>query len=702
MSAAEDRPGAVPAHPDGYFAEGGASQSRRLGYHFNAGFLTQTQVRRILTLAGYDLRIGTPDAADDVLVWGHSPYAPRGEAASEASGATLVRVEDAFLRSLHPGRSGEPPLGLVVDRTGMHFDATGPSDLETLLSSHPLDNTALLDRARDVIARMAEGHLTKYSAVDPSLEPPEPGFVLVVDQTRGDASIRLGQANADSFAEMLTWARQDHPDATIVIKTHPETQAGHREGHFDPATLPPGVIIEDRPISPWRLFEHARAVYTVSSQLGFEAILAGHRPITFGVPFYAGWGLTDDRRPVPARRNRTLTRAQLVAAALILYPVWYDPYRDRLCAVEDTLAALEAQARAWREDSEGYVAIGLSDWKHTHHRDFFEQGGGKVAIQADTARAIEDGRKIQVWASREDDMLAPACSRAGRTLLRVEDGFLRSRGLGAKLVPPVSLVQDDLGIYYDPTRPSRLERLIAEAARKEPARLRRAARLIDALKKRKITKYNLDPEAALPERPDDREVILVPGQVENDASVLRGAGDVATNLDLLKTARRLHPTGFLIYKPHPDVEAGLRDGAVPIGELVDLADHVATGADSLPLIDIADRVVTMTSGLGFEALIRNIPVTTLGAPFYAGWGLTTDLGDVPHRRTARPSLAALVHATLIEYPRYHDPVAGLPCPVEVVVDRLADGIPLPRKASNRIMATLQIWRSYLRRAFKKL
>ena len=63
MSAAEDRPGAVPAHPDGYFAEGGASQSRRLGYHFNAGFLTQTQVRRILTLAGYDLRIGTPDAA---------------------------------------------------------------------------------------------------------------------------------------------------------------------------------------------------------------------------------------------------------------------------------------------------------------------------------------------------------------------------------------------------------------------------------------------------------------------------------------------------------------------------------------------------------------------------------------------------------------------------------------------------------------
>jgi capsular polysaccharide export protein len=197
----------------------------------------------------------------------------------------------------------------------------------------------------------------------------------VVDQTRGDASIRLGGANADSFAEMLTWARQDHPDATIVVKTHPETQGGHREGHFDPDTLPPGVVLEDRPISPWRLFENARAVYTVSSQLGFEAILAGHKPVTFGLPFYAGWGLTDDRRPVPARRGRPLTRAQLVAAALILHPVWYDPYRDRLCPVEDALAALEAQARAWREDRHGYVALGLRDWKHAHHRGFFETTG---------------------------------------------------------------------------------------------------------------------------------------------------------------------------------------------------------------------------------------------------------------------------------------------------------------------------------------
>jgi capsular polysaccharide export protein len=144
-------------------------------------------------------------------------------------------------------------MGLVIDRTGMHFDATRPSDLETLLARHPLDNTALLDRARDVMARMVEATCPNTAPWTHRWSRPPRASSLIVDQTRGDASIRLGEANADSFAEMLTWARQDHPDATLVIKTHPETQAGHREGHFDRGTLPAGVVIEDRPISPYRL-----------------------------------------------------------------------------------------------------------------------------------------------------------------------------------------------------------------------------------------------------------------------------------------------------------------------------------------------------------------------------------------------------------------------------------------------------------------
>lgn len=670
-----------------------ASAPRR-AFHFNAGFLTQRQVRRILTLAGYDLRLGSPGPQDDVVVWGHSEYAPRGEAAADASGAHLVRVEDAFLRSLHPGRGGEPPLGLLIDRQGCYFDASKPSDLETLLATHALDDTALLNRARAVMARLEAAQLSKYSATDPQIEPPAPGYVLVVDQTQDDASVRLGNANRESFLEMLYWAAADFPAARIIVKTHPETDQGHRAGHFEPSDLEAygdRVSVISGPISPWRLFEGAVGVYTVTSQTGFEAILAGHRPVTFGQPYYAGWGLTDDRQPL-GRRHRKLTRAQLVAACLILYPTWYNPFHDRLGEVEDVLGALEAAARQWRYDRRGYTAFGAWSWKRPHLRSYFGQEGPFAFAQTEDA-AVKNDRPVLVWAGAETDTLRASAVGKNVPLIRVEDGFLRSRGLGAHLVVPLSLALDDLGIYFDPARESRLERLVAVAAEMPETSLDRAERLIARILSAGLTKYNTGAEVALPDAAG-REVVLVPGQVEDDASIQRGTREIATNAALLEWARTAFPDAYLVYKPHPDIEAGLRKGAVP-DEVLALADHVAHGADPNALLGQVDRVVTMTSGMGFEAILRDVPVTTLGTPFYAGWGLTDDRGDIPARRRARPSVAALAHAVLIAYPRYLDPVTGRPCPVEIAVDRLEAGEGFRPKPLMRALARLQDWRGRL-------
>ena len=88
---------------------------------------------------------------------------------------------------------------------------------------------------------------------------------------------------------------------------------------------------------------------------------------------------------------------------------------------------------------------------------------------------------------------------------------------------------------------------------------------------------------------------------------------------------------------------------------------------------MVDEIHVNTSLAGFEALMREKPVTTYGVPFYAGWGLTRDLGPVPARRSSRRTLDELVAATLLLYPRYLDPETGLPCPPEVVVARLSDG-----------------------------
>jgi capsular polysaccharide export protein len=654
----------------------------------NAGFFTDRRLRRIMALAGWPVRPGLPGPDDGVAVWGRSPYAARGEAAAARRGVPLVRVEDAFLRSIRPGRAGDPAMGLLIDPAGVHFDAAAPSSIETILARQSLDDSNILQRARDGIARLRALDLSKYNIHDPAAPLPAPGYVLLVDQTRGDASVRFSGAPATVFAEMLATAQAEHPGARIVIKTHPETAMGLRAGHYGPADATGRITLLNDPVSPWQLLEGAVAVHTVSSLMGFEAILAGHRPRVWGQPFYAGWGLTDDERPV-ARRTRRLTAAQLFAAAMILAPVWYDPCRDRLCSFEQAVDQLEAEVRAFRQDRAGHVATGMRLWKRSRINAVF---GRQRAVVFDdnapraAARAARDGRGLLVWAGKEPPGLAAP------TILRVEDGFLRSRGLGADLVPPLSLVADDLGIYYDPTRASRLERLIL--AGPPPGGIDRAERLMRRIVDSGATKYNLP--GVLPDLPPGHR-ILVPGQVEDDASIRLGAGEVRTNLGLLRAAFAANPDAVIVYKPHPDVEAGLRPGAVPQGELDRLADVVARHADPAALLAACDEVWTMTSLMGFEALLRGKRVTCLGAPFYAGWGLTTDLGPVPDRRRRapdghplpRPALAALVHAALIAYPRYWDPVTRRPCPPEVALDRLAGGTIPPAGLALRTLARAQ-------------
>lgn len=650
---------------------------RRDLYVYNGGLLTGRRVRRILALSGWDVRLGLPGPGDWVGVWGRSPTAPRGEAVARHREAPVLRVEDAFLRSVLPGRSGEPTLGLCLDQRGVHFDAAGPSDLEHLLAREPLDDTALLDAARAGAERMAHWQISKYNDFDQAAAIPEAPYVLVIDQTRGDAAVVASGADVAAFREMLVEARVNHPGTRVIIKAHPETAAGHRRGHFGPEDETETVQIFSAPVSPYALMQGAVAVYTISSQIGFEAIYAGHRPRVFGQPFYAGWGLTEDAAPMP-RRGRSLTRAQLFAAAMLLYPKWYDPYRDALCSLDQVIDTLTTRARAQSEDRRGYVAANVRAWKRPHMRAFFGGGGGlgfANSLPSANARAAATGRRTMVWG---------AVNGAGP--VRVEDGFLRSRGLGAKLVPPLSLVTDDLGIYYDPSHPSRLEQIIAASTTLPKAERARARNLIRRIVDLGLTKYNLA-APAVGELPDGRR-ILVPGQVEDDASIVLGCDAVNTNLALLERARDANPDATLLYKPHPDVVAGLRKGAVADADAARYANLIVGPADPAALIDMVDEVWTMTSTIGFEALLRGKPVTCLGTPFYAGWGLTRDLGPQVRRRAARPDIVALAHACLIGYPRYFDPLTGTACPVEVAIDRMVDPN-LPQRPVNRILAALQ-------------
>ena len=132
--------------PNGFPDDTAAGGIPRRLFFYNAGFLRQPRLRRVLALMRHDLRLGLPGPGDGVVVWGRSPYAARGEAVAARYGAPLVRIEDAFLRSVRPGRAGDAPMGLLVDPLGVNFDCAQPSMLEHILLTNPLTNSNLLSR----------------------------------------------------------------------------------------------------------------------------------------------------------------------------------------------------------------------------------------------------------------------------------------------------------------------------------------------------------------------------------------------------------------------------------------------------------------------------------------------------------------------------------------------------------------------------
>ena len=163
-----------------------------------------------------------------------------------------------------------------------------------------------------------------------------------------------------------------------------------------------------------------------------------------------------------------------------------------------------------------------------------------------------------------------------------------------------------------------------------------------------LTKYNVGQRALSRDNwPSDRRVLLVPGQVEDDASVRRGGCGIRGNLELLREVRRRNPEAFIIYKQHPDVEVKNRKGRIDDAEALRVADEVVRDVRMDALLAVVDEVHTLTSLTGFEALLRGVKVCAYGGPFYAGWGLTEDCATERAflaRRTARLTLDELAAA----------------------------------------------------------
>ncbi|WP_345719590.1 beta-3-deoxy-D-manno-oct-2-ulosonic acid transferase [Qipengyuania qiaonensis] len=368
-------------------------------------------------------------------------------------------------------------------------------------------------------------------------------------------------------------------------------------------------------------------------------------------------------------------------AALALAQPMRDPFADRWLDPADAIRLL-AEWRRGIDANRGYdnqtivAACGISWWKREEIRRFLYVPGVPLKIARSASRALAAAEKrggaLAVWPSRISGTLLQKAKEKGVPVVRVEDGFVRSVGLGSNLVPPSSVIVDRQGIHYDPRMPSDLEAILA-SEHFSPDLVERARTLRKSIVDARISKYAraANRDTAKHEMASTGRIVLVPGQVEDDMSVLAGGAGLTSNLELLRRVRANEPDAEIWWRPHPDVDAGHRNGHVGDSAALQYADRIVREEAMADLLDAVDAVHVLTSLAGFEALLRGREVTCHGIPFYAGWGLTRDLADVPQRRGRNLSLDELVAGVLLLYPRYLDPVTGLPCPPEVLVERMA-------------------------------
>lgn len=484
---------------------------------------------------------------------------------------------------------------------------------------------------------------------------------------------------------MLKQALEEGPASGLLVSA-PRAPWAHRLC----ATLQRrGVRVTVGPIDPWTVIERTvRVCATGDDPAAFLALSAGIPVRCVEGGDVSGWGLTEDASPIAFRGGKTLVElAQAMLFAAVLYT---DPFTGQRIVCEDAIGILADWRRAIDRCRGLASAVGVRRWKRRAVRQLIPTCGRPIVF-CDTVRsALVVARRrhgaIASWESKAPAGLQAAAAGRGAPLWRIEDGFLRSRGLGGDLTPPCSIVLDRRGTHYAPHDPSELEILLGEAVF-DPTLLERAERLTTAIAAHGLTKYNTGADVEIA-APAGRRVVLVAGQVEDDASVRLGGGGLDC-LDLLRATRATEPDAFILFKPHPDVEAGHRRGALSDGDVLRYADGVTRGSALPALLARVDVVHTLTSLAGFEALLRRRPVVVHGQPFYAGWGLTHDL-DPPPRRGRRLTLAELVAGALILYPLYRDPATGLPCPPEVLVSRLLESDEPERSLFTRLRR-LQGW-----------
>lgn len=406
---------------------------------------------------------------------------------------------------------------------------------------------------------------------------------------------------------MLAAACAENPGAEVRILPLPGLDGERRVGALQLLAASRGIAVAAGDLPSAQALAEAKVLYVYGHMLGLEALIQGVPVTCFGFPPYAGWGLTDDRGDGPVQGRVELP---VLVAALLTFCRFASPYGQGRADLDLLLrhgaAVLARDSRTAGET----IMVEADPARRARLRLFLEGRTGRLrfapTIKAATRlRGRRPGSRIALWAQATTPPLP------GATPLRLEEEIFAPLGLPAGLLfANVPLTGAGTATAADG------DRLLALIATTAPPPAKDAG--------------------------PHQICLLIPDE--------QGLGPDDYRA-LVRSARAAQP-GARIITTCPLADIG--------------ADQV-TALPAVSLLSEIDGLYTFAASLGFAALLRGIPVTTLGAPFYAGFGLTTDHG-LP-QGSDRLSLPALAAQILLDRTAYIDPASGLPCDLWTAIDR---------------------------------
>lgn len=291
-----------------------------------------------------DLNCVVPDF---YIVWGTSPlkdFTDKIINCAIKNKKPCLIAEDAFIRSIQTFADKDAEIELkhsvsiTVDYKGCHYEGGKPTHLEDMLNSVEVSQEEIL-KANKLIEFIVNNHITKYNhqpIFHPEIGRKNASKVLVIDQSYGDYSIKGALASDKTFKVMLETAIRENPDADIIVKTHPDTLTGSKGGYYTKVQQENNIYPVTFKINPISLINYVDKVYVVSSQFGFEALMCKKEVVSFGVPFYSNWGLTDDRK-ICSRRKRKRSLEEVFAITYLKYCLYQNPETGKRCTIEEAL-----------------------------------------------------------------------------------------------------------------------------------------------------------------------------------------------------------------------------------------------------------------------------------------------------------------------------------------------------------------------------